>query len=331
MALKTFAECKTYLGSAVRETDTNTITLFGSFLNLTLEEMHTAHPWNSLRRKQTFDTVANQEDYNLDEEVDRIALVRQIATPHKLWYLPDHLFYQYVPNPENRGSAVPHFYRLWEETGFTTNLAAADTVYVSSTSNSDGATFTVVLVGRDSNGLVVTESFTLNGLTAVTSATTFASAGLFQVSKSAATTGTITVYRTTGATVLARMSPAETAPRSKRISLYPIPSSAVTTYVEYYERLRLLVNDADVPQMDHQWHWVLLEGALAKCWDYKQNAAAFLQHQTLFESGLRQMIQQDLANQDYVPILHPRLSWPSTVQRYADSINDAYPVYGVSF
>lgn len=330
MPLVTLKELRDNIASTIRETQISS--LIDSYINLTGLEIHNYHPWTWLRRKQTFSTVVDQEDYNLDSEIDRIAILRQITTPIRLIYVPDSLFYKYIPNPENIGSGVSRIYRLWEETGFSTNLSAADTVYVSSSSSSDGSTFTVRITGRNSSGEVITETLTMNGTTSVTSSTTFATSGLMQIVKSAATTGTVTCYRTTGATVLSELEPDNLAPRFKRISLYPIPSAVVTMYLEYYEHYRYLVNNTDVPQLDVEWSWVLREGALAKAWEYKQNEQASVQHQTIFDRGLTMMKRQDSANEDYVPVLEARAVKPSAViRRYSDSINGAYPVYGLSY
>lgn len=306
--LKSLKEVRDNVASTIRDTAIGS--LLDSYINLTQWEINNFHPWTSLRRKQTFDTVIDQENYPLDEEVDSIVILRQLTTPLKLIYVPDDLFYQFIPNPENLGSGTSRYYRLWQETGFSTNLAAADTIQVLSSSTSDGSGFKVVIVGREStNNLMVSEVITLNGTTAVTSTNTWAASGLLQCSKSAQTTGTITIRRTTGATALSRIAPEETAPRFKTISLYPIPSAVVTMYYEYLERTRLLVNDDDVLMMDTKWTWILREGALAKAWEYKQNAVASALHQVSFLRGLTTMRQQDERNLDYVPVIQPRLSW----------------------
>ena len=326
-ALTTFDQIRDNIASTIR--DTQIAELLGGYLNLTGTEIHTAYPWTWKRRKTTFATVASQEDYNLDSEVEDIAFIRQLTTPMKLLYVPDADFYKYIPNPEDLSTGTPRLYRRWEQTGFSTNLAADDTVYVSSSSASDGATFTVRIRGRNSSGEVIEETLTLNGTTAVTSATTWDAAGLMQISKSGTTTGTITCYRTTGATVLSELEPNNLAPRFLRVSLYPIPNAAVTMYLEYFEQYRYLVHDTDVPQMPTLWNWVLREGALAKAWEYKQNEVAAAQHQALYDRGLQLMKVADQRNVDYVPVLQPRQVVYSNVHRYADSLNDAFPVYGV--
>jgi len=327
-SLVTLDQIRDNILSTVR--DTQITTIVDNFINLAGLEIHNAYPWTWKRRKQTFSTVADQEDYNLDSEIDQIAMIRQLSTPVKLLYVPDHQFYKFVPNPEERGSGTPRFYRLWEETGFATNLAAADTIYVVSSSTSDGSSFTVRVHGRNSSGELITETITLNGTTNVPSTNTFAASGLFSVSKSAQTTGTISVYRTTGATLLSELEPDNLNPRFKRVSLFPIPSAVTTMYIEYYERYHYLVHDTDVPQMDTKWNWVLREGALAKTWSYKQNETAMAQHQALFDRGLKAMIFQDSQNMDYIPYLEPRLQAASTVIRDSDSVGGAYPGYSLN-
>ena len=327
--MKTLKELRDNIASTVRES--GQATLIDSFINLTIHEIHNYHVWTWLRRKQTFSTVASQEDYTLDEEVDRIALIRQIAVPHKLMYVPDRLFYKLISDPESLSTGVPYYYRLWEETGFSTNLAAADTIYISSSSASDTSSFTVRIVGRNSSGEIIAETLALNGITAVTSTNTFAANGLMQVSKSAATTGTITVYRTTGATVLSELPPDERAPRFKKVSFYPIPSEAVTTYIEYYERPRLLVHDSDTPQLDHKWNWVIREGTLAKMWEYKQNEQSFAAHLAIYTNGLKMMKEQDMVNMDYIPVIEARFNDYSTIVRVSDSVNNNFPSYAVRY
>lgn len=326
--LRTRDELTDYLATIVRDTQIESI--LESCLNVTLGEIWAAYPWSFKRRKQTFSTVVSQEEYQLDEEVEEIAFLRQRTSPRKLLYLPDHLFYALEPDPEGASTGTPRYYRVWEETGFSTNLASADTVYVVSSSTSDGATFNVRIRGRNSSGEIVRETLTLNGTTNVTSSTTWASDGLMDISKSAATTGTISCRRTTGATLLSEMAPDETAPRFKRLSFYPIPSAVITIYMEYYERLHLLTHDTDIPQIDSRWTWVIVEGTLAKVWNYKQKEDAAALAQRNYERGVMLMRQQDERNLDWIPSLHPRAIQRGVVQRVSDSVNNAFPQYTLS-
>lgn len=326
---KTLKELRDNIASTVLEPGQDD--LIDGFINVTLAEIHCFHPWTWLRQKTTFSTVASQETYNLDEEVDRIAFLRERTTRRKYLYAPDALFYKLIPNPEDVGGSPSWLYRLWEETGFSTQTTQAEKLTVVSSSTAD-TTQTVVIVGREStNNLQVSEVITLTGTSSVASANTYAIGGLLRISKSAQTSGTITIAGQTSATTFSRISPEERAPRFKRIGLYPIPSSVLTIYLEYYERLRLLVNDADVPQMDHKWIWVLREGTLAKMWGYKQNEAAAAQSLILYQRGLKSMQQQDEQNLDFIPVLEARQTGFSTIIRQSDSVNDAFPGYALQY
>ena len=328
MAIRTHAELRSSIGKLIRDTTTDGATFITDCLNLTLLEIHNYYTWSWLKRKTTFATVASQEDYRLDEEVDRVAFLRQRSSPIKLTYVPDRLFYTLIPNPEDATTGSPFYYRLWEDTGFTASLAADDTIEVLSSSTSDGSSFKVRVVGRNTDGIVIAETLTLNGTTAVTSTNTFDSGSLLRVSKSANTTGVISVRRTTGSTVLIRIAPTEVNPRSKILSLYPIPSSAITMYLEYFERPFLLSDDHDVPQLDPKWMPVLREGTLAKLWPYKDAETKALAAQNFYEAALKRMRKEDEQLSDYVPVLQPwRPMNPSSIIRLGDSVSGNLPSY----
>lgn len=332
MSLATLDQNRDQIASTIR--DTQISSLLTDFINLSLMEIHNARPWTWLRRKTTLSTVASQEDYNLDEEVGEVALIRQRSTPTKLVQIPDELFYKILPNLEDLSTDTPRFYRLWEETGFSTNISSAETITVVSSSASDTSSFSVRVTGRDSNGLIIQETITLNGVTGVASSTTFQANGLISIAKSAATTGTITVTGTTSTTTMVRIAPTQIAPRFKRISLYPIPNATITLYLEYYEAFRELINDNDIPQMDVKWWWVAREGALAKAWEYKQNEAATALHQQNFLRGLEMMKRQDMRQMDLVKVIQPRdytYTESSNVRKTADSVSDAFPSYSVGY
>ena len=333
MAIRTLGEMRTHLKTRIRKTGTTVDAFVTDCLNMGLSEIHYFADWSWLRRKTTLSTVADQEDYRLDEEVDRIQLIRQRTTPHKLRYLPDRVFYRLIPNPEDLGTGNPRYYRQWEETSFETALAADDTIQVLSSNSADGSGFNVRIVGRNTSDVVIAETITLNGTTAVTSTNTWDSGSIMRVSKSANTTGVITVRRTTGATTLIQIGPLEANPRVKIISLYPIPSAVITINLEYLERLHYLVADADVPQMDTQWSSVLTQGALQHLWKYNQDDVAAATARQAFLQGLGQMLKADGATRyDYIPVLQGRRPFaPSVVRRWADSSANDFPDYGVGY
>ena len=259
------------------------------------------HLWSFLRRKHNFATVASTENYQLPRDVDKVGLIRQTSSPIKIRYIPDELFYYHIPNPTATGN--PKWYRLWEEEGVSTRLSTDDKIKAVSDSASDTSSFTVRVIGYSTTGYLQSETITLNGTTEVSGALTYDAGREIKVSKSAATTGKITITEYTAGTTLVILAPEERTARFKIISLYPIPSSAITIYLEYYTRLRLLTNDADVPDIDEKWIWVIVKGTEAKVYQYQNKESLFNTNQALYANGVRSMVKSDLCNVDYIPYL----------------------------
>lgn len=303
MAVETLSEIRVHCKAVTRAATISNDTV-DNLINITLFEISNYHPWTFNRRKTTFATVEDQEDYNLPRDLDRISLIRQTESPTKLIQVPDELFYRYIPYPTATGN--PKWYRLWEETGVATTLTAADTIDVVSSSASDTSQ-TISIVGYV-GGIKDSEVLTLNGTTAVTGSKTFQARPL-RVSKSAATTGTITVTENSGGTTLTTLGPEERTARFKVIGLYPIPDADdVSMYLEYYTRIRMLVNDADVPDMDRKWIPVLIEGTNAKIYEYLGKDEPRKVSLAGFDMGLKNMKLEDIMQPDYIPVLRSILA-----------------------
>jgi hypothetical protein len=292
MSLSTLDEIRTNVEFTTKETQVSA--RITEYINLTINEISDFHTWSFLRRK--FTITATAEDVKLPRDVDKIGLVRQTDSPVKLRHVPDHLFYKWIPNPTAPGN--PRFYRLWEEIGVSTQISSAEKVDIVSDSTSD--TQKITIVGTDANDLALVETYTLNGTTTVAGTETFKT--VTQVSKSAATVGNITVDGNTSATVFVTLLPEERSPRFKVMSFYPIPTS-ISILLEYYTRLRELVNDQDVPGIDRKWHYLIREGALAKVYQYKNQENAQIAALRNFQNGLRRMQKEDMRNVDFVPYL----------------------------
>lgn len=281
-----------------------------------------SHNWSFNRRKYTLSTVASTEFYQLPRDLDKISIIRQTTSPNKIRFVPDEIFYRYIPNPTATGN--PLYYRLWEEEGVSVRLSTDDTIEVVSSSTAD-TTQTVRIVGKDSNNLPRTESISLNGTTAVAGTITWNAGDVIRVSKSADTTGIITVREGTADTTLVRLAPTERAVRFKIIGLYPIPSSAISVYIEYFTRIRRLEGDNDVPDIDEKWLWVVRIGTMAKVYQYQKEETLFAATQGLYASAVRSMVKSDLQNPDYIPSLSNH-----NVRRFG-KVEMSDEVYGVTF
>jgi hypothetical protein len=315
-ALNTTRQSRTQIGAIVEE-----------FVNLTLNEINDPswafknniiHLWNFLKRKTTLTTVSGTNDYVLPREVDKISIVRQTSTPAKLVQIPDERFFELVPNPTDTGN--PLYYRLWEIDGVATRLAAADTIDVVSGSEGDSGDSTLsVSVSGYSSGLWRTETYQLNGVTAVSGAVTFDARDVF-VSKQKNTTGVITVTENSGGTTLVTLAPSERSPRFKVMSLYPQPSSALTISLEFYTRIPTLDNDSDTPIFSETWHYVVRLGVLAKIYQYLNKETDFLTMQNTYAGAIRSMVASDSTKPDLIDYMKSRDVRPAIRLRRADDL-----------
>jgi len=322
--MHTLSEIRTNIADTVRESQINS--LIDNYINLTLNEINNYHPWTFNRRKTTLTTAASTEGLVLPRDVDKIGFLRQTTSPIKLIYLPDELFYKFVPYPTATGN--PFYYRLWEEEGVSTRLSEADTIDVVSSSAVDGSSFTVSVSGYVA-GYRDSEVLTLDGTTTVAGTKTFQADRPLRISKSGKTTGAITVKENSGGTTLVVLAPEERSPRFKLIDFYPIPSSAISVYLEYYVRIRELVNNADVPDFDEKWHWILREGALAKVYQYQNKETAYVQTEARYQAGLLAMKRQDEMNVDYIPQLGLNRNFRTGAIKLSDTVASGY--YGSGF
>jgi len=168
----------------------------------------------------------------------------------------------------------------------------------------------VTVEGLDENGIFRRETCTLAGTEKQEGSITFSK--ILQVSKSAASTGIITVTEDDENTAIVTLMPWERAPRFKTISLYPIPSTDdVVHYLEYITRLKELVNDQDVPNLDTKWLFLIREGALAKVYQYQNKENPYGVAMGIFRAGLKRMQKEDILNIDYIPHLKGRRQRPS--------------------
>jgi len=284
--------------------------LVNDFINESLNEVNDPgwafrkefqHNWSFLRRKTSFSTAASTTDYLLPRDVDRVALLRQETTPVKLRQVTDRRFYEADAKRDETGN--PYWYRMWEVSGVSTKLAVADTVDIVSSSTSDtGNTSLNVTVWGYVDGIIRTETYRLTGTTTVSGSLTFDADDIF-VSMQTDTTGTVTVSENSGGTTLITLSPTERTPIVKVVSLYPIPDSAITMYVEYFTRIRELSNDSDTPQFDPKWHHIIVKGTLTKIYQHLGKEIEKGSMLGMYKSSIRGMVKSDMAVDDYIPRL----------------------------
>lgn len=319
--METRLEIRNNLKNTTGETQIND--LIDEYINISLMEINDPawatkgynHLWSFNRRKHSFLTVSGTEFYQLPRDLDRVSLIRQTQSPIKLRRVPEELFHELIPNPTATGN--PFWYRIWNEEGVEVRLAADDTVDVVSSSISDTSAFKVSISGYDTNGIKQSEELSLSGTTLVNGTITWDAGRPLRISKSAQTTGDITVTENSGGTTLVIVGQEERSPRFKVIGLYPIPGSGITMSLEYYTRIRRLTNDSGVPDIDSKWIWVVRLGALAKIYAFQEpDARRTLSTQSLYKQAVNGMVKADLVIPDYIPHLrkHRRRHRPGIVE-----------------
>ena len=304
--------------------------LVDEYINMALSEINSPgwafprkenfhHMWSFLKQKENFSTVASTEDYILAREIDHINLVRQTESPTLLHRVTDEDFFKYVPDPTATGN--PRFYRIWEVEGVSTKLSSADTIDVLSSSASDaGDSALSVSVSGYSSGLWRTNTYQLNGVTPVSGTITFDADSPIIVSKQKNTTGVITARKNTGSTTLVTLSPTERSPRFKVISLYPIPSSVMTIYIEFHSSIPSLYADSDSPILPEKWHYVIHLGTLAKVYQYLNKEASFLSVQATYAAAVRAMVSSDKTEPDLIEHLSGSDVFPFIWQKRTEDV-----------
>lgn len=304
--MQTLKEIRDNIGDTAREDSINS--LIDDYINLSLQEINDPawatngynHLWSFNRRKLTLSISA--ETAQLPRDLDKISLIRQTNSPVKLEYVPDEVFYKLIPNPTATGN--PFFYRIWEEEGVSTRLSTDDRIKIVSSSTSDNSAYKVSIVGYNASGFMQSEELSLNGTTAVNGTLTYDGGRPVKISKSAKTNGNITISEYTSSTSLVILGAEERSPRFKIIGVYPIVSSATNLFLEYFTRIRRLVNDTDVPDIDDKWIWVVRLGALAKVYQYQNKTADFIiSQQNLYKEAVKSMVKSDMMEYDYIPVL----------------------------
>jgi hypothetical protein len=74
------------------------------------------------------------------------------------------------------------------------------------------------------------------------------------------------------------------------VQLYNIPNTAQLLYYRYFRIPSILANDYDIPDMPHNWHWLLMYGALSVVLMQKGDInKAQIEAETRFMNGLDMM------------------------------------------
>jgi hypothetical protein len=102
------------------------------------------------------------------------------------------------------------------------------------------------------------------------------------------------------------------------MEFYPIPTSATDIYIEYFTRIKRLVNNSDVPDIDEKWIWCVVSGSLAKIYQYQNKIDNYATVLSMYKNGVKSMVEADITNVDHIPYLEPNYH----KQRFINFCND---------
>lgn len=281
------------VGNNIQDTSTSMATIIKTYANDTYFDILKRTNFKEIDYDYSFSTVAATQDYampsNFGKELSVYDATNKIPLDHIDYQL---LIEQFVDSISSQGTVERY-------TIFSSPVrkqpTSASTLSITSSSALD-TTQTIRIKGTDSNGVELDESVTVTGTSAAVSTNTYLK--VRSITKSATTTGRITITSNAAAVTVAIMSPADLDYRVKIMRLHEVPSSVLTINVPYIILPYPLSNDYDTPVLDCS--DVLELGTTAKAWRYKRQFSKAMDFQNLYEQGIQTLIW-DKENQPNQP------------------------------
>jgi len=279
---KSFSTMQTNVINEVMDTSTATKSIIKEYINARYFQILRAVNWQSIRSDYTFDTVASTQEYVLPDDFGKEIMVVDKTNGVELVKTDLQRLIMDLPDAYEDAGSVSKYY-IREDT-VRDQPSSASVIRVVSSSASD--TTQTVLIRGIVNGVETSESVTLTGTTAANSTNSYSR--VKAISKSANTTGYITLTSNSQAITIAVLAPKVLEARYKFIGLHYIPTTTLTVGVPYIIKPLPLTEDYDYPIIDIA---DLIEvGAKADAWRYKRQFAKANVFETLFTSQLSEYI-----------------------------------------
>ena len=279
---KDFNTIKTNVGTKIQDTSAAMATIIGTFANKRYFQILRAINWQNIEYDYTFTTVSGTQNYALPDDFGKEISVRDTTTGVELAQVD----YQYLVTTypdEVTDSGSPARYVIYEDVVKTQPTSSSALTIVSSSS---ADTTQTILVRGITGGIETTESVTLTGATPAN--TTNSYTRIKGISKSAVTTGKITITSNSAAVTQTVMAPKVTESRYKLIKLHYVPTEALVISVPYIVKPLPMTEANDYPCLDIA---DLIEiGAESDAWFYKRQGSKAVGKDTMFNIELQQYI-----------------------------------------
>ena len=283
---KDFVSIKTDVAEFIGDSSTTFLTKIGKYINARYRDILRRYDWNHLFNTYTFTTTANQSTYPMPYDFQ------------EAWYIFDNTNKKVLYQKQEMGSqndttliGSPDYYTV-NEVSMQAQPTAASTLSLVSDSASDN-TQSVFIKGTV-NGYENSETVTLGGTTPVVSTKSYTK--VTQISKSATSSGVVTVTSNSGAVTLAVIPAGQLQARYRIIQFYYIPSSSISMVVRYKRSPLPLVNDYDYPILDIADE--LIVGAQADAWRAKRQFSKASEMDSKYEQMINFRIFQEEQDRD---------------------------------
>jgi len=235
-------------------------------------------------------TVANQELYAFSYLVDnsKQIVVYNTDSPQYVNRIDEMWYRIYNPGPNSTGTPfVMRFVDFWP----VQNQPTSSSVLTLVSSSVADSTQTVRIQGLDSNDMTVNDTVTLTGTTPVASTQSFKT--VLSLSKSATTTGVVTITSNSGGVTNVRIPAGEKTLQHPVFRLFSIPDGVYTLYYDFYLKLPTLNISTDISLVPEQYHDAIELYAKYNCYKHLNNQSMFQAVKAEFDMRCAEIIKDD--------------------------------------
>jgi hypothetical protein len=278
---KSFSVIKVNVGAEIQDSSSAFGTILGRFANRRYFQILRAINWQNTQPDYTFNTVSGTQRYVLPDDFGKEIVCTDKTNNQELARTTIEKLFEDYQDISDSGTVLR--YAIIEDC-VQAQPTSASILTMKSSSGSD--TTQTVLVRGISGGVETYESVTLLGESDAVTANQYTR--IKGISKSAVTTGYVTIDSNTAAVTQAIIPKETLETRYKLIVLHYVPSGVYTIALPYIINPMPLSQDYDYPVLDIA---DLIElGTLADAWRYKRQFGKAQTMEILFNQQLQEYI-----------------------------------------
>lgn len=271
------------VGTNIQDTSTGTQSVIKNYVNDIYFDVLKRINWQDIDDNYTFNTVAGQQDYVLPNNFGKEVYVFNSSTNTEIASITmQELVRDYASSLSLSGD-VTRYTILNKQ---VRQQPTSSSVLAIVSSDASDSTQVVRVKGTNSLGVELDETVTLTGTTPVNTANAYTE--VRSITKSAITTGYVTVTSNSGVVTVAVLSAAHLAYNVTVVRLSYIPSSVQTIAMPYLIRPLPMVSDYDQPVIDCA--DVIELGATMKAWRYKRQFSKATDYERQYEKAIDTLI-----------------------------------------